>query len=372
MGSSTSEIPVAPWIARIIVWGVLFAVLLALRSFFLLIFLTFAFAFIQAQAVNRFERYIPHRLVRVWLVGITFLFFLLAVAGYMAPSIKEQGVIFAANYPSHIKGLDAAFSDIFTKYPAVKGMIPSLHDLPAGESGREWSLDSSITATIVKTLLGEEQRGIGTIVEYIQNIGGTIFRVLSAFFLALLFSFLIVLDLPSLAEGIRGLRRTRLRFVYEEVFPSISRFGIVVGQALEAQFFIALLNTILTGLGLTILGLSENMAFLLLIVFLCGFIPIAGMFISSFPICLLALQTDGVVGMVLVALLIVVIHMVEAYILNPRIFGHHLKINPVLALMILTLGGKLFGVWGFVLGLPVCTYIFKYAIREEAHLSEKA
>jgi predicted PurR-regulated permease PerM len=31
--------------------------------------------------------------------------------------------------------------------------------------------------------------------------------------------------------------------------------------------------------------------------------------------------------------------------------------------MILTIGGKLFHVWGFILGVPVFTYIFGHAIR---------
>ncbi len=60
------------------------------------------------------------------------------------------------------------------------------------------------------------------------------------------------------------------------------------------------------------------------------------------------------------------IHLIEAYILNPMIFGERLHINPVLVLIILTVGGKLFGVWGLLLGVPVCTYIFTDAIRYKA------
>ena len=63
------------------------------------------------------------------------------------------------------------------------------------------------------------------------------------------------------------------------------------------------------------------------------------------------------------ALLIWGIHLIETYILNPKIFGERLHINPVLVLMILTAGGKLFGVWGLLLGVPILTYIFADAIR---------
>jgi hypothetical protein len=82
------------------------------------------------------------------------------------------------------------------------------------------------------------------------------------------------------------------------------------------------------------------------IVFFCSFIPVVGTFISSTPICLLALQSGGVPTMVLAILLICVIHALETYVLNPQIYGHHMHMNPVLVLIVLTIGGKLFGVWG--------------------------
>jgi predicted PurR-regulated permease PerM len=40
-----------------------------------------------------------------------------------------------------------------------------------------------------------------------------------------------------------------------------------------------------------------------------------------------------------------------------------MRINPVIILIILTIGGKLFGFWGLILGVPFCTYLFGYAIR---------
>ena len=81
------------------------------------------------------------------------------------------------------------------------------------------------------------------------------------------------------------------------------------------------------------------------------------------PICLLVLQVSGASMMLFAILLITVIHLIEAYILNPRVYGHHLRMNPVVVLIILTLGGKLFHVWGLILGVPVCNYLFSHAIR---------
>jgi predicted PurR-regulated permease PerM len=177
-----------------------------------------------------------------------------------------------------------------------------------------------------------------------------------------LFSFLIVLDLPKLSRSIEGLSNTKIGFIYDEVSDNLAGFGRVLGRALEAQLFIAICNTILTAIGIWMMGL-QNLPVLSAIVFFCSFIPVAGTFISSTPICLLALTADGVGAMLLAIVLICVIHAIETYVLNPQIYGHHMHMNPVLVLIVLTIGGKLFGVWGLLLGIPIVNYFFRHAIR---------
>ena len=202
-------------------------------------------------------------------------------------------------------------------------------------------------------------------VEKLQGIAGNLLGIGSSFLLSLLFSFLIVLDLPKLTRSVNNLRHTKVGFIYEEVADNIKDFGRVLGTALEAQLFIAIANTILTAIGLWMMGLP-SLVFLSTIVFFCSFIPVAGVFLSSTPICLVALQVEpnGGVKLMLVAVgLILLIHFIEAYFLNPKIFGHHFRMNAVLVLIVLTVGGKLFGVWGLVLGLPVVNYFFAHAIR---------
>ena len=59
---------------------------------------------------------------------------------------------------------------------------------------------------------------------------------------------------------------------------------------------------------------------------------------------------------------IVVIHAIEAYVLNPRIMAMKMKLNPVLVLVILFISHHYFGLWGVLLGVPVAFYLFKYAL----------
>jgi len=351
-----------------VVWLLLFLILYLLRSFFLLIFLTFVFSYIQARAVERLKPQIPWRPVRVILVAIVFLAALTGVVAFLIPPVSEQTRIFAKNYSTYLQTLDQHLVQLAERYPAASSLIPM--EVPSLEklNSRQWSAENSLSLQFLQQLFGLGERAAGrenlkSFMETLTNLGAGIIASVSAFLLSLLFSFLIVLDLPRLTKSIKDLQNTKLRPICLEVGSSIFSFSNVLGRALEAQFYIAILNTVLTALGLALLGLQSKIAFLSLLVFLCSFIPIAGVFISSVPICLVALQASGLGLMLLAILLITVIHLIEAYILNPRIYGHHLRMNPVLVLIVLTIAGKLFGVWGLILALPACRYFFGEAIR---------
>ena len=358
-----------PIALRAIVWLAIFGVLYLLRSFFLLIFLTFVFSYIQSNSVNRLAGTIPNRTLRVVIVAVGLLVVILGIGAFVVPSIKEQATIFADRYPTYLTNLDKELLQVAGKYPMLNEMLALHVENYQGEAPGSPDSRKSLSGSLIQQILGvgegkSAQSNIKLTIDTLRNIGGYLLTLGSAFLLSLLFSFLIVLDLPKLTQSVKSLARTKLKFLYLEVADSIRDFGSVLGRAMEAQLFIAILNTCLTAIGIILIGLTDKLAFISLIVFLCSFIPVAGVFISSMPICLLALQESGIGMMLLSVVMIAVIHMIEAYILNPRIYGHHLRMNPVIVLIILTIGGKMFGVWGFILGVPICTYIFGHAIRQ--------
>lgn len=354
-------------LARIFVWGALFGVLWLLRSFFLLIFLTFIFSFLQAKGSERLALYINNRPLRVVLSALVLLSLIVAIGFFVVPKVREQAVSFAERLPEYVLVLDRNLELIRTDYPLIADLLPVTDPSVLQSIGIERR--SSPALHLLQSLFGTDpaENGAGSFkvaVELARDIGIKLFAIGSAFFLSLLFSFLIVLDLPALTRGVKGLAETKVKFIYEEVADGLHSFAKMMGRAFEAQFYIAVINAVLTGVGILILGIGDKIAFLTVVVFLCSFIPVAGVFISSIPICLLALQQSGFALVLLAIAMIMIVHALEAYILNPRIYGHHLRINPVLVLIILTIGGKLFGVWGLVLGVPICTYVFSYAIRE--------
>jgi predicted PurR-regulated permease PerM len=348
---------------RVFIWTLIALLLYLLQSFSTLIFLTFVFSYIQISTGSFVERWIPGRKIRATAVALCLLGLLTAIGMYLIPQVRSQASVFVKGFPTTMKELDKNLLEASKTNTALQSLLPVV--ATAEPQNANWDPSSSPSALLLQQVFGtkNKQPSLKAVVDQLTNFGVSLLSAASAFLLALLFSFLIVLDLPALTAQVKSLGETKLSYIYHEVAPSLSSFGRVLGQALQAQLIIATLNMILTGIGLLWLGLGDKLAFLSLTVFLCSFIPVAGVVLSSIPICLLMMQKSGITGVLLTALLIWIIHMIEAYVLNPRIFGKHLRVNPVLVLIVLTVGGKLFHVWGLILGLPVCTYIFREAIQ---------
>lgn len=379
-----------PLATRALAWSLLCTAIYILRSFFMLVFFTFVFAYIQIRGVERLERVCKNRACRVVIFACVILGVLITALVFLVPKVKHQTEIFISKFSEYVARMDQELFIAGDKYPILKEIIPQLKT--GGNGERPQKAESapeeaeerdairpakSPTMALLQELTGlaDEGTGLTNVNQVIDRLGGVSGKIASAtssFLLALLFSFLIVLDMPNLSRQVTSLQHTKLRFIYLEVADGLRNFANVMGRALEAQLIIAFVNAFLTAIGILMLGFGQSAAFLSVIVLFCSFIPVAGVFISSIPICLIALQTVGLQTMVLSIIMIVVIHLIEGYILNPRIYGTYMRINPVIVLIILTIGGKLFHVWGLILGVPVCTYIFGYAIKNKLPQPEGA
>ncbi len=194
--------------------------------------------------------------------------------------------------------------------------------------------------------------------------GVFLFQFTVQFALSLLLSFFITFDLTRMKKGIQQLEHSRASNFYKEISPSLAAFGALIGRAFQAQGVIAICNTVLTFA--LIKGLSIPFeTFLCTIVFLCSFIPVLGVVISTVPIALIALMYNGWSDAILSVVGVLLIHFVETSILNPKILGEMLHLHPVMVLCILAVGEHFFKVWGLLLGVPIMVYVIRYVIMGE-------
>jgi predicted PurR-regulated permease PerM len=175
---------------------------------------------------------------------------------------------------------------------------------------------------------------------------------------ALLLSFFICIDFPTLRRGFPRLRETWLRDVFDDLAQPLSSLGRLMGRAMQAQAMIALCNALLTFLALTVLGV-EHAALLALGVFVLCQVPTLGMCLSWALLVAMALLQPG--GGLMLALkvtgAVVIIVLLETFVFSPRILGRMMELHPVLLLALLPLAQYFFGIWGLLLATPVAVYV---------------
>lgn len=98
-------------------------------------------------------------------------------------------------------------------------------------------------------------------------------------------------------------------------------------------------------------------------------IPIFGTLLSSFPIVIMALTVSFPTALLIIGW-ILLIHFIEANILNPKIIGTHAEIHLVLVVLALIAGEHVAGIAGALLAIPVFsllqnTFFFLKAMVED-------
>jgi predicted PurR-regulated permease PerM len=88
-----------------------------------------------------------------------------------------------------------------------------------------------------------------------------------------------------------------------------------------------------------------------LIAGIMSIIPIFGSILSSIPAVLIGL-TQSFFTAFWVLIWILLIHQIEANLLNPKIIGVAARLHPVLVVFVLIVGEHFFGLWGALLAVP--------------------
>lgn len=164
----------------------------------------------------------------------------------------------------------------------------------------------------------------------------------------------LVLTLYLLLDG-RRLYAWLLAFVprthREKLATTTDEVCNVVHAYVSGQLFAALLFAIFAAAILTLLRVPAA-APLAVIAGLCDIIPVLGILLAIVPAALLAFSVSPTTAVV-VAVAYLAYHLFEAYFLLPRIYGNKLKLSTLSVLLALLVGGKLHGIIGAVLVLPL-------------------
>ena len=304
--------------------------------------------------------------------AVLVVYVVLGTAAYVAavsivPQVYREVVRGLAELRSFLSGVTPARIDAWAR--GIDAFLQR-HGIPVdvlpaeGRSGARLTVDLAGGIADALHRASEGMRGrIGDVVAFSRAfLAGTVETI---FFIVLLFMLtaFISVDAPRIVPFFESLVPAAWRDDFRRLVAGIDSglAGVVRGQVT-----IMLVNGTLTLIGL--LSLRIPFAFALAaLATLLYVIPIFGTILSSIPIVLLALTGGGASKALLALGWILVVHALEAYVLNPKIMGHHSRIHPVLIALALVLGERSFGLVGALLAVPVASVlvaIFRFLHRK--------
>jgi len=196
------------------------------------------------------------------------------------------------------------------------------------------------------------EQGLGIVVKYFSSISSISIQ----FILAIILSFFFLLEKPRLIKYKENFRTSKIAAFYNEIEFFGKKFVLTFGKVLEAQVIIALVNCILTTIGLWILGFPQLLG-LSLMIFVFGLIPVAGVIISLIPLLTIGYTIGGYTYIIILIIFICIIHAIEAYILNPKLMSSKTNLPVFFTFIVLIFSEHFFGVWGLIIGIPVFVFL---------------
>ena len=197
---------------------------------------------------------------------------------------------------------------------------------------------------------------LGSAIDYIKKLGSWLEIIL----IVLLLSFFFLLQKNKIIQFTEKFRSSKIGWIYAELAYFGRRFASSFGKVVEVQLLIAVFNTVLTILGLWILGFPYLFA-LTIMVFLLSLIPVAGVVISFIPLSVIGYQAGGFPLVLWTVAIILIIHALETYVLNPRLYAHKTKLPMFYTFIVLIFAQHYLGVWGLIIGIPIFMFLLDLA-----------
>ena len=324
--------------------------LLSLFGFFLPVILGVCIAYILNPLVELAQEKVCQRVrpgargrgAAVAIVVILLLAFLSALIGTLIPQLFGSAAALIGNLDSYMRQLQGllAVSNSFGE------LSHTLEEL--------LSNDNSILNRATAWISGNITQILRTSV----SIGTSTFNWVISFILAIYF----MMDHERLRAGLKHLLQLSMsERAYARGADLWWRFERIFVRYIQCE----LLDALIVGVANYVFMKIASMPYALLISVAVGvtnlaptFGPIVGAVIGAFILLLVR-----PVYMLWFLIFTIILQTIDGYVIKPRLFGGVLDVPPILILVTIIVGGRMFGVAGILLAIP-CAGMLEYLYRE--------
>jgi len=300
---------------------------------FVLLLISLLVAVALHPAVRRLERRGLRRGVVVGLMTLGMCAFAALLITVVFTSLAEQLSNLVQDFPAL---RDRVEQRLPAHYPTLKRIVREIFALP---------YSPEVAAQLKRPL------ALGTVA--LSGVVSTFFTLVVTIYLLLdgkrLYAWLIAY--------VPRVHRERMARTAEEVSEVV--YAYVRGQAISSALFTVFVAALLSALRV------PAVVPLAILAGLCDVIPVVGVILATAPAVLLALTVSPASAVVVLACY-VGYHVLESYVLVPRIYGQRLRLSTLAVLLALLAGTTLQGLIGAVLVLPL---VAAYPIIERIWLA---
>lgn len=193
------------------------------------------------------------------------------------------------------------------------------------------------------------QQSITVIVTGVASGVGVVASSVVTALLALVLAFLFVKDGPRFLPWLHGVVGSGPGVHFTAL---LGRIWATISGFVYTQAVVALIDSVLIGLGLVILDVPLALP-LAVLTFLGGFVPIVGALVAGALAVLVALVSNGFTTALIVLAIILVVQQLEGNVLQPILQARSLSLHAAVVLLAVTAGGSLYGIGGAFLSVPV-------------------
>src|SRR5215213_6996414 len=289
-------------------------------------------------------------------VFLTLIFVVGGVIAVMAEPIGDQASKFSNTVPGIVADANAALADL-----------------------QEWLDDNGIDVEVAKqgetaleTLGDRVTEGSGELVSFTREALTTLIEGSIALILIVVLSVYMLLYVERIGAVVRGVV-PRGNGTPEDDYPTrVQRavFGYVRGQLL----FSIIMGTS-AGVALWVMGslgiFPAGKTYALVFGAFYGIaelIPYIGPAIGAAPPVIIALFSGDPLDALWLTIMFTALQQIEGHIVAPTVFSQALRINPLLVIFALLIGGRLYGFAGAFLALPLAAVVRESVVYLREHL----
>ena len=279
-----------------------------------------------------------------------------AIGFLLANPIADQVSAFQRNVPDIVDDANASLAD-FQSWLDRNGI-----DVQVKDEG----------STALQTLGRNLSEGSGELVSFTSDALQILVEASIALILVIVLSVYMLLYGQRIGQAVRSLV-PRGDGTPEDDFPTriqAAVFGYVRGQLLFSLIMgtsAGVLLWILGSLGVFPEGKTYAVAFGAWYGF-AELIPYVGPAIGAFPPVLIALFSGEPLDAVWLIVAFTALQQIEGHVVAPTVFSQALRINPLLVIFALLLGGQLYGFLGAFIALPIAAILRETTVYMRRHV----